>query len=107
MSPYETNIRDFIYILETKPELFSAEDLDDLENLVATLPDDVEEISNAIATWCEERQPIDNAIMDLPIGEAPWRAIKNKKAGPKAEEFKKAIENQVRQSKPASDSPKK
>lgn len=107
MSLYQTNILDFIYILETKPELFSAEDRADLENLVATVPDDVQKLSNEILAWYKKRQPIDDAIKKLTPEEAPWRAPKGRKPKIKASEFKKTIQNSVRQSKPPSDSPKK
>jgi len=100
LSPYEQTILDFVYIAEKQPELFTAEDRADLNELVATLPEDVEEISNAIALWCETRPHILDAIFDLPIESDGDRAPGGRNTPLTVKESKDALENIVRESIP-------
>lgn len=105
MSPYETNLSNFIHIIKTQPNLLSAEDWLSLEELLPTIPDDLEELSNGITIWYENRPAIDDAIMELPIEEADDRAPKDQPTNPQAQDYKKMIENETRQHKTRSNFP--
>ncbi|MEQ9354415.1 Rpn family recombination-promoting nuclease/putative transposase [Coleofasciculus chthonoplastes] len=48
------NVLAFIELLQEQRELFSAQDLVDLAELIKALPDQVEDLSNAIALWCKQ-----------------------------------------------------
>ncbi len=96
-SPYEETILDFAYIAKNKPELFTAEDRDDLAELATTFPEDVEEISNAIALWCETRPHILDAIYALPLGESDSvRALGGDDTPLTGKEAKDIVDNIVR-----------
>ena len=99
-SPYEETILDFIYIAQTQPELFTAEDRTDVAKLVATLPEDIEKISNEIAIWCDTHPHILDAIFALPVEEASLRAAGGRNTPLTGKEAKDAIENTVRESSP-------
>lgn len=99
LSDYEENIITFVYLVQTKPELFTAEDHADLEDLLSTLPDDVEEISNSIALWCEEHPPILDAILNIPIDDLDsLRAADGRATSLTGKESKEMLENSVTQS---------
>ncbi|MEG4022521.1 hypothetical protein [Microcoleus sp. S13C4] len=99
LSDYEENIITFVYLAQTKPELFTAEDRADLKELLATLPDNVEEISNAIALWCEERPQVLDAILDIPIDDLDSLRAAGGRATPlTGKESKEMLENSVTQS---------
>lgn len=58
-------------LLETKPELFSTADLQDLQQTLAPLkkeppPENADEI---LRDWCKARRPIRDALINLPIRE--------------------------------------
>ncbi|MBD2337435.1 tetratricopeptide repeat protein [Calothrix sp. FACHB-156] len=100
MSPYEENILTFVYLLQNKPELLTAEDRTDVLELLATLPDDVEEISNAIALWYETRPQILDAILNMPIEDLDsLRAAGGRSTPITGAESKEMIENSVTQSR--------
>jgi len=48
------NVLAFIELLQDQRELFSAQDLVDLAELIKALPDQMEDLSNAIAQWCKQ-----------------------------------------------------
>ncbi|WP_460207322.1 CHAT domain-containing protein [Scytonema sp. NUACC21] len=99
MSPYEGNILTFVYILQTQPELLTAEDRTDVLELLSTLPDDVEEISNAIALWYETRPHILDAILNVPVEDLDsLRAAGGRRTPITGAESKEMIENSVTQS---------
>jgi predicted transposase/invertase (TIGR01784 family) len=64
---HEQNVAAFIQLLNSQRTLFSPQDLADLEQLIAPLPDDTEELSKAIATWCagEERASHLNVLRQI------------------------------------------
>lgn len=98
-SDYEENIISFVYLVQTQPALFTAEDRADLKDLLSTLPDDVEEISNAIALWCEEHPQVLDAILNIPIDDlASLRAADGRAIPVTGRESKEMIENSVTQS---------
>ena len=99
LSDYEENIITFVYLVQTQPELFTAEERADLKDLLSTLPDDVEEISNAIALWCEEHPQILDAILNIPIDDLDnLRAAGGRATRLTGIESKEMIENSVTQS---------
>ncbi|MFB2891674.1 hypothetical protein ACE1CI_01900 [Aerosakkonemataceae cyanobacterium BLCC-F50] len=99
LSDYEENIITFVYLVQTKPELFTAEDRADLKELLSTLSDDVEEISNVIALWCEERPLILDAILNIPIDDLDsLRAADGRATSLTGKESKEMLENSVTQS---------
>lgn len=51
---YKQNIAAFIQLLDTQRSLFSPQDLVELNQLIAALPDDIEQLSQAIARWCNQ-----------------------------------------------------
>lgn len=99
LSDYEENIITFVYLAQTKSELFTAEDSEDLKHLLSTLPDDVEEISNAIALWCEEHPQILDAILNIPIDDSDsLRAADGRTTPLTGRESREMIENSITQS---------
>ena len=62
---YEENIATFINLLDNQPSLFSPANLDELEQLIASLPDDIEKISEAISLWYEQQPKIIDAQLQL------------------------------------------
>jgi len=44
----------FIELLTNQPDLFSAQDLAQLKQWVAPVPDQIEDLSEAIAQWCNQ-----------------------------------------------------
>ena len=96
-SDYQENIITFVYLVQTQPDLFTAEDRADLKDLLSTLPDDVEEISNAIALWCEGHPQILDAILNIPILDS-LRAADGRSTTLTGRESKEMIENSVTQS---------
>ncbi len=53
MSIYENSIRAFIQVIESKSNLISHQDWDELHQLPSNLPEDVEEISEIIENWLQ------------------------------------------------------
>ena len=53
---YEQNVAAFIELLNHQRELFSAQDLADLTQLIDPLPDNIEDLSNALARWCSQQE---------------------------------------------------
>ncbi|MEM9924516.1 MAG: hypothetical protein AAF915_12335 [Cyanobacteria bacterium P01_D01_bin.50] len=64
MSLAEQQVRIFIHLMETQPELFS-EYRDELIKLIDETPDDAESLSGKIMDWCEEHIDIDRAFANL------------------------------------------
>lgn len=64
---HKQNVAAFIQLLNSQRSLFSSQDLADLEQLVAPLPDDIEQLSQAIASWCkqEEHTLVLNALLEV------------------------------------------
>ena len=52
---HEQNVAAFIELLNNQRELFSPQDLTQLEQLIDPLPDEIDELSNAIAQWCKQQ----------------------------------------------------
>lgn len=52
---HEQNVAAFIELLNNQRELFSPQDLTQLEQLIDPLPDEIDELSNAIAQWCSQQ----------------------------------------------------
>ncbi|MEW6490973.1 MAG: Rpn family recombination-promoting nuclease/putative transposase [Cyanobacteriota bacterium] len=52
----EQNIAAFIELLNHQRELFSSQDLAQLAQLIAPLPDKIEDLCNAIAQWCKQEE---------------------------------------------------
>ena len=66
MSFDEQNVAVFIELLTDKrSRLFSAQDRNQLAELIAPLPDDIEQLSSAIASWYEKRPKICDAQLAL------------------------------------------
>ena len=101
MSLYQTNLSKFIYILQTKPHLLSAEDWISLEELLAKVSGDIKELSNAIITWRNHRPEIKDAMRKLPKKEADDKAPKDQPTNP-PQDYKEMIENEIRQHKTSS-----
>lgn len=53
MSIYENSIRAFIQVIESKSNLISHQDWDELHQLSSNLPEDVEEILEIIENWLQ------------------------------------------------------
>ncbi|NJN13070.1 MAG: hypothetical protein HC836_42675 [Richelia sp. RM2_1_2] len=53
MSIYENSIRAFIQVIESKSNLISHQDWDELHQLPSNLPEDAEEISEIIENWLQ------------------------------------------------------
>ena len=66
MSPSQKTILAFVSLLESKPQLFSPADWQDLEQFPDTLPEENEEISETIQNWLKEpsRQEIRKAFRE-------------------------------------------
>ena len=104
MSPYQTNLSNFIYIIQTQPDLLSAEDWLSLEELLLTVPDDIKELSNAIITWRNSRPAIKDAMRKLPKKEADDKGPKDQPTNP-PQDYKKMTENETRKHTNRSNSP--
>lgn len=68
-------------LLETKPELFSADDLQDLLQTLASLennpPDNADEI---LRDWCKARRPIRDALRNFSSDRAEVKKVKPSQA---------------------------
>ncbi|MBD2604081.1 hypothetical protein H6G81_05965 [Scytonema hofmannii FACHB-248] len=53
MSIYENSVQAFIYVLESKSDLFSTQDWSELNQLASSLSEDVEEIAEEIENWLQ------------------------------------------------------
>ncbi|MEA5594763.1 hypothetical protein [Rivularia sp. UHCC 0363] len=53
MSIYDNSIRAFIQVIESKSNLISHQDWDELHQLSSNFPEDVEEISEIIENWLQ------------------------------------------------------
>lgn len=100
MSIYENKINNFIHLLSTQPDLFTATNRRELEKLIATQPDEINPLANTISTWCEQYQQVDQELSELrldPLNRPPG----SKKANlniPQYEHDKKSIINAIQQS---------
>jgi predicted transposase/invertase (TIGR01784 family) len=52
---HEHNVAAFIELLNNQRDLFSPQDLTQLEQLIDPLPDEIDELSQAIAQWCKQQ----------------------------------------------------
>ncbi len=53
---YQQNLRAFRELLNNQPSLFTPEDLVQLAELVAPLPDNIKQLGDALSLWCKEPQ---------------------------------------------------
>ncbi|RAM48087.1 MAG: hypothetical protein C6Y22_29700 [Hapalosiphonaceae cyanobacterium JJU2] len=53
MSIYENSVQAFIYVLESKSDLFSTQDWSELNQLASILSEDTEEIAEEIENWLQ------------------------------------------------------
>jgi hypothetical protein len=53
MSVYQTSIKAFVDVIESKSDLFSTQDWSDLNQLASDVPNDEEEIAGKIENWLE------------------------------------------------------
>ena len=53
MSIYENSVQAFIYLLESKSDLFSTQDWSELNQLASSLSEDTEEIAEEIENWLQ------------------------------------------------------
>jgi hypothetical protein len=68
-------------LLETKPELFSAADLQNLEQTLAPLENDPPENADEILRdWCKARRPIRDALRNLSSDRAEVKKVKPSQA---------------------------
>jgi hypothetical protein len=58
MSIPEQTIDSFLELLTQQRNLFSAEQLTEVEQLIEPLPDEIDLLSEAISTWCENNPAI-------------------------------------------------
>lgn len=107
LNPYEQNIQDFKYLLQTQPELFTDSDRAEVTNLIRTLPENIEQISDAIATWCEAHSNVLDALLALPIGDSNVRGPGNRPTQLDPKEAKEdLLDNLTRKSQHSASSPK-
>ncbi|MEQ9483036.1 Rpn family recombination-promoting nuclease/putative transposase [Coleofasciculus sp. F4-SAH-05] len=107
MSFSEQNVAAFIELLTRQRSLFTPEDLAELEQVVAPLPDDIEALSNAISEWCEEHPEVDEAQLKLlpdKSGERLPGSKEGKVKTPNYELNKQTLQNAIQQSSSSQDS---
>jgi predicted transposase/invertase (TIGR01784 family) len=103
----DQNVDAFIELLTEQRSLFTLEDLAELEELVAPLPDDIEVLSNVISEWCEEHPEIDEAQLKLLPDNSGERAPGSKEGNVKTPNYelnKQTLQNAIQQSSSSSDS---
>ncbi len=97
----DQNVDAFIELLTEQRSLFTPEDLAELEELVAPLPDDIEVLSNVISEWCEEHPEIDEAQLKLLPDSSGERAPGSKEGKVKTPNYelnKQTLQNAIQQS---------
>jgi predicted transposase/invertase (TIGR01784 family) len=97
----DQNVDAFIELLTEQRSLFTPEDLAELEELVAPLPDDIEVLSNVISEWCEEHPEIDEAQLKLLPDNSGERAPGSKEGKVKTPNYelnKQTLQNAIQQS---------
>lgn len=102
MSVAEKQIRKFIHLIETQPELFS-EYTEELIQLIDETPDDIKSLSEKILDWCDEHDEIDDAFAKL-----SQEVTKEKSVGdeelieeiPDNPSYKQLLKNTIQQSFP-------
>lgn len=107
MSFSEQNVAAFIELLTRQRSLFTPEDLAELEQVVAPLPDDIEELSKAISEWCEEHPEVDEAQLKLlpdNSGEKAPGSKEGKVKPPNDALNKQILKNAIQQSSSSQDS---
>jgi DNA-binding SARP family transcriptional activator len=65
MSLPEQKIDSFLELLTQQRNLFSAEQLTELSQLIESLPDELDVLSEAITTWCANNPAIEEARSKL------------------------------------------
>jgi predicted transposase/invertase (TIGR01784 family) len=103
----DQNVDAFIELLTEQRSLFTLEDLAELEELVAPLPDDIEVLSNVISEWCEEHPEIDEAQLKLLPDNSGERSPGSKEGNVKTPNYelnKQTLQNAIQQSSSSSDS---
>ena len=107
MSFSKQNVDAFIELLTAQRSLFTSDDLAELEELVAPLPDDIETLSNVISEWCEKHPEIDEAQLKLlpsKSGEKEPGSKEGKVKTPDYELNKQTLQNAIQQSSSSKDS---
>ena len=112
MSFDEGNVAAFIELLTNKRTLFTSEELAELDQLIATLPDDIEQLSEAIATWCkvDKRAEILTVLRQVrqtfpsTVGEKAPGSKEGKVKTPNYELNKQTLLNAIQQSSASKDS---
>jgi hypothetical protein len=59
---FSANISKFFYILDTQPELFSPEQMSELQTLLGSVQDNSDEFNNKISAWCREHTEVRKAM---------------------------------------------
>ncbi len=96
-APPETLIQAFAELLPPERFVFSDRDASVLYELIDNLPDDEKEIAEQIKVWCQERRKVYNSL----------KAALNKRGQsgsipPSGKQYKKLLQNAIRQSFPPS-----
>jgi predicted transposase/invertase (TIGR01784 family) len=107
MSFSEQNVAAFIELLTRQRSLFTPEDLAELEQVVAPLPDDIEALSKVISEWCEEHPEVDEAQLKLlpdNSGEKAPGSKEGKVKPPNDALNKQILKNAIQQSSSSQDS---
>ena len=103
----EQNIDAFIELLTEQRSLFPSENLAELEELLAPLPDDIELLSNVISEWCEKHPEIDEAQLKLLPDNSMERTPGSKEGNVKTPNYelnKQTLQNTIHQSSSSIDS---
>jgi predicted transposase/invertase (TIGR01784 family) len=112
MSSDERNVAAFIELLTNRRTLFTPEELTELDQLIATLPDDIEQLSEAITAWCKQDERAEilkiwrqiRETFPISIGEKAPGSKEGKVKPPNHELNKQAILNAIQQSSDSKDS---
>lgn len=107
MSFSEQNVAAFIELLTHQRSLFSPDNLAELEQLVASLPDDIKEISKALSSWYKKHPEIREAQLKLLPSNSGEKAPGSKEDNVKTPNYelnKQTLQNAIQQSSSPSDS---
>lgn len=103
----EQKVDAFIELLTEHPSLFTQDDLANLEQLLAPVPDDIEELSAAISEWCEQHPELEEAHLKLLPDHSEKKAPGSKENNVKISNYelnKQALLNAIQQSASSEDS---
>lgn len=96
----EQNLDAFIDLLKTKPDLFSKENIVNLEKLISNTPDDIEKLSNVVAGWYQNYPKILDSQLALLNHSLTVRKPDSVKVNPNIPEYqldKKTLLNAIQQ----------